>query len=260
METTVSTHTTTRRSALGRGAALLFLSAALVVAPGCARQTAGEASDPAAAKALFDQALVASLEGDTLAAEDLMFELVQRHPDTPHGRAARARLSGSGSALMVGTMGVLAAVAIPAFMKYVRRSKTSEATMNVRRMFDGAVAFYMTDRYGPDGQLLPRRFPQTTPPSPDRKFCEDGDDGFNADPSVWKHPGWQELNFAVDGAHRYQYQFISVGTGTDAMFTARALGDLNCDGVLSTFERVGVVDDEGDPNGGAGLYVNMELE
>ncbi len=39
------------------------------------------------------------------------------------------------------TAGVLAAVAIPAFMKYIRRSKTVEASMNVRRLWDSEVAY-----------------------------------------------------------------------------------------------------------------------
>lgn len=239
---------------------LAALLAALFVLPGCTGRSDGPANDPAAARALFDRAIVADLNGDALAAEALMLELAHEHGETPHGRAAIARLGSSGGTAMVGVAGVLAAVAIPAFMKYTRRSKTSEATMNVRRMFDGAVAFYSSEQIGPDGSLLPRRFPQTTAPSPDRRFCDDGDDGFAADPSVWRQPGWQELNFAIDGGHRFQYQFISKGSGRTAEFTARALGDLDCDGVLSTFERVGFVDDEGNVNGGSGLYTSNELE
>lgn len=242
-----------------RTAALLL--AACLAAPGCSRDAAPEAGrdDAAAARALFDRAIVADLEGDALAAEDLMFELAARHPDTAHGRAARARVSG-GMALGVAGAGILAAVAIPAFMKYQRRSKTSEAVINVRRMFDAAVTFYHAERADRGGKRLPPRFPQTTPPSPGRPFCEDGDDGFAHDPEVWEHPGWRELEFAIDGPHRYQYQFISEGTGAGAMFTARALGDLNCDGVLSTFERVGTVDAEGNVTGGAGMYTANELE
>ena len=41
--------------------------------------------------------------------------------------------------IVVAIIGILAAVAIPAFMKYIRRSKTVEATMNVRKLFDSSV-------------------------------------------------------------------------------------------------------------------------
>ena len=42
--------------------------------------------------------------------------------------------------IVVAIMGLLAAIAIPAFTKYIRRSKTSEAVMNLRKLFDGSVA------------------------------------------------------------------------------------------------------------------------
>ncbi|HWE31202.1 MAG TPA: prepilin-type N-terminal cleavage/methylation domain-containing protein, partial [Polyangia bacterium] len=45
--------------------------------------------------------------------------------------------------IVVAIIGVLAAVAIPSFIKYTRRSKTSEALMNIRKMYDGAVAYYV---------------------------------------------------------------------------------------------------------------------
>ncbi|MEZ4468229.1 MAG: prepilin-type N-terminal cleavage/methylation domain-containing protein, partial [bacterium] len=40
--------------------------------------------------------------------------------------------------IVVAIIGILAAVAIPAFMRYIRNSKTSEATINLRKIFDGA--------------------------------------------------------------------------------------------------------------------------
>jgi len=44
--------------------------------------------------------------------------------------------------IVVAIIGILAAVAIPAFMKYIRRSKTVEATMNVRKLFDSSVSYF----------------------------------------------------------------------------------------------------------------------
>src|SRR5262245_41418193 len=39
-------------------------------------------------------------------------------------------------------IGILAAVAIPAFMKTARKAKGTEGTVNLRRMYDGARMYY----------------------------------------------------------------------------------------------------------------------
>jgi type IV pilus assembly protein PilA len=44
--------------------------------------------------------------------------------------------------IVVAIIGVLAAIAIPAFINYVRRSKTSEAGSNLKSLFTGAQAYY----------------------------------------------------------------------------------------------------------------------
>ena len=44
------------------------------------------------------------------------------------------------------------------------------------------------------------------------------------------------------------------------MFTARAVGDLDCDGTYSTFEFAGRVLPDGSLRGAEGIYKNLELE
>jgi len=44
--------------------------------------------------------------------------------------------------IVVAIIGILSAVAIPAFIMYIRRSKTVEATMNIRKMFDSSIAYF----------------------------------------------------------------------------------------------------------------------
>lgn len=44
------------------------------------------------------------------------------------------------------------------------------------------------------------------------------------------------------------------------MFTPGAHGDLNCDGLRSTFERVGTIDESGTVSRGLGLYKNNPKE
>jgi len=55
----------------------------------------------------------------------------------------------------------------------------------------------------------------------------------------WDNPSWQALTFAISDPHYYSYEYTSDGTGTNAQFTARANGNLDGDGTLSTFERAG---------------------
>lgn len=226
--------------------------------PGSTPVGADAANDPTAARALFDRAGVAALRGDQITHDDLMLRLATEHPDTRHGRAARARLGGSSTS--VAAVGVLAAVAVPAFMKYQRRAKTVEATINVRKLFDSAISAYTLSDLAPDGTPQPRRFPPTVALTPARSPCDLGADKLVPGPDTWSHPTWQALNFAIDDPHYYRYEFISEGQGRSARFTARALGDLDCDGVLSTFERVGHIDEEGNVSGGAGIFVANEFE
>ncbi len=42
--------------------------------------------------------------------------------------------------IVVVILGILAAVAIPAFTRYVKRSKTSEATGNISKIYQGEVS------------------------------------------------------------------------------------------------------------------------
>jgi prepilin-type N-terminal cleavage/methylation domain-containing protein len=56
--------------------------------------------------------------------------------------------------IVVTIIGVLASLAIPALIQSVRRSKTSEATMNIRRIFDGAITAYQADATSRAGGVL----------------------------------------------------------------------------------------------------------
>ncbi len=174
-----------------------------------------------------------------------------------HGLLARTEGKVSGVAFIVGAM---AAVAVPSFIKYQRRAKTSEASMNVRKMFDSSVSYYNEERATREGIILPPQFPATVALTPTQDLCATGGGKYIPTADTWNNPTWQALNFAMDDPHYYRYAYVSSGTGPGAMFTARAIGDLDCDGVLSTFERIGVVDAEGNVNGGSGVYRENELE
>ncbi len=75
----------------------------------------------------------------------------------------------------------------------------------------------------------------TTPagPTPLPDCCEQG--GVCAENvAQWKTPGWQALQFSIDGAHRFTYSYVPDPSGRSAIL--RAVGDLDCDDVMSLYE------------------------
>ena len=48
--------------------------------------------------------------------------------------------------IVVAIIGILAAIAIPAFLRAVKKSKTSEAEGNVKKMVDGAKTYFTTEQ------------------------------------------------------------------------------------------------------------------
>ena len=139
-------------------------------------------------------------------------------------------------------LGVLAAVAIPAFTKYTRRSKTTEAIFALDKMKTGARQYYVTDHWDTNGNLMPKEFPNVSNWTPSKPCCGKKCRTLS---TTWDKAGWNKLHFAMNEPHYYQYKFISSGTGSSAKYTAMARGDLDCDGEYSTFEIRGSVDSQG---------------
>lgn len=126
---------------------------------------------------------------------------------------------------------------------YDRRSKTVEATMNVRKLYDSSVSYYEAEHATSAGEILPKQFPASVVLSPAKSCCEQGGK-CNPSPAAFENESWAALNFSVDDPHYFQYEYISSGTGKNAKFTARAIGDLDCNGDKWIFERSGYVNDD----------------
>ncbi len=150
--------------------------------------------------------------------------------------------------IVVAIIGILAAIAIPAFINYVKRSKTSEAGANLKSLFQGAAAYYDSENWGQGMVTAGASAAAST-------HCTVDD----ADPSSYTASeakfvvDWQSetvaasytaLNFAPADPLYYEYHVTEEdGTGncgtaasqTDTyVFTAN--GDLDGDGAESTFE------------------------
>jgi type IV pilus assembly protein PilA len=176
--------------------------------------------------------------------------------------------------IVVAIIGILAAVAIPAFMKYIKKSKTSEAREHVQKIYTGARQYYM-DNPNPGFTPLPPQFPgaagATTAVTPVLGDCCAQGGKCAPARAQWEAPAadgeiWTALQFSMDDPHYYMYQYATVDptfTGTNtADFTARAFGDLDCNGTYSTFEMIGKVDQTtaDGPSGSAALSRVKELE
>jgi prepilin-type N-terminal cleavage/methylation domain-containing protein len=115
---------------------------------------------------------------------------------------------------VVAIIGILAAVAIPAFVKYIRKAKTSEALINLPTI----VALEKAHRMD-HGEYL------ACPKNPPELVCA-------AKPSAWKRmDAWERLGFRPDGDQLYQYRVTLKGDG----FIAEAVGDLDCDKKTSRY-------------------------
>jgi type IV pilus assembly protein PilA len=169
--------------------------------------------------------------------------------------------------IVVAIIGILAAVAIPAFMKYIRRSKTVEATMNVRKLFDSSVSYFEGEHADKGGNVLAKQFPVNAGPDPGGAAptatgpcCGQNGDKCQPKPSNFTAETWSALNFSVDDPFYFVYQYVSAGVDTNANFQAWAFGNLDCDTVNSTYERSGSVMSDRSVSGGSGLYSRNEIE
>ncbi len=170
--------------------------------------------------------------------------------------------------IVVAIIGILAAVAIPAFMKYIKKSKTTEARQFVKKISDGARSYFMdqTNAKGISATPIPKQFPVSAPQEePNAGCCGAGKDKCAPDPTLWTDPSWVALQFSVDDPHYYAYNYIKgpvTGSTATEAYTARARGDLDCNGTFSTFEMYGVYDPalSDGPSGSGGLYRESELE
>jgi type IV pilus assembly protein PilA len=166
--------------------------------------------------------------------------------------------------IVVAIIGILAAVAIPAFMKYMRKSKTTEATQGVKKIYDGARSYYLEENTARGtGVPIAKQFPVSAAVTPTETCCGSPGGKCVPDPADWDDVAgsWNALKFSMEDPFYFQYQYAASGTDDTSQFTARALGDLDCDTTLSTFEMAASINpDDNSVQGSAGIYKNKELE
>jgi type II secretory pathway pseudopilin PulG len=148
------------------------------------------------------------------------------------GSPFAADLTAGYNGLMVPTaaIGAMAAVAIPAFLEYMKKSKVSESALQLNRLAKYLRAIYAANSAVPIGTA------PLTPATP----CCDGPDHKCFDPAAWTDQAvWKELDFSVDEAHLFRYDYASTDGKT---FVAHAVADLDCDGEVVTYTLSGEPD------------------
>lgn len=157
-------------------------------------------------------------------------------------------------AIGVALLGSLTAVAIPAFSRDLHASRFVEPTDGLVRVGASAVAY--AELAEPDALPFPDSAPLTPAVPPRGKKA--------ADPlGTWDGPTWKALSFrpVAEGVpHAFAFSFERLAGGN--AFVAQARGDLDGDGVLSTFEIRGHARRAAGekPAVAPGMYVEAELE
>ena len=169
---------------------------------------------------------------------------------------------------------ITSTIAVPAFIKYMRRAKTTEAIDELDKIYKASSSYYTTPYVeAGTGKKIDCQFPASQPMTPDVRnlnccggpMDQDKDDRCDVSTVQWTTPTWSALNFQMNDQHYFGYEYASSGVLATAKFTASAYADLDCDGVLSTFQRYGYGDVtasayECSMMGSSAFYKNNETE
>ncbi|MBK8253338.1 MAG: hypothetical protein IPK82_11820 [Polyangiaceae bacterium] len=156
------------------------------------------------------------------------------------------------AAAIFGVVGSVLAVAIPGFVRNLSASKLSEPIDGLDRMVTNAIGYAETHpheiSFPPSAPLTPAQVPRgvrATDP-----------------PEVWEHLTWKSLQFGFTEAHAFAFQFTTdFDPNTQVFrFTATSHGDLDGDGMLSTFEVKGERLPGQSPKVLPGMFVDHEVE
>jgi type IV pilus assembly protein PilA len=146
--------------------------------------------------------------------------------------------------IVVAIIGILAAVAIPAFITYIKKSKTSEARGNVKGIAWGVIQYFDDEHDNSVTRLVPASsatyIPNSTPTAV--KYSIEAN-------STYFSLGqpWQAIQFGIDGDFYYAYSWqaaacasspcASSPAAASEVGVALALGDLDGDAIYATYWR-----------------------
>jgi hypothetical protein len=121
--------------------------------------------------------------------------------------------------------GSVLAAAMPAFVRNLHASRLVEPIDGVSTLAARAVA-------RAQGRPIEHAFPTSVGPTPERV---PRGERVTDPPGTWDHATWRTLEFGFVVPHSFSFDFESKNTPSIATFRVRAQGDLDGDGVLSSF-------------------------
>lgn len=165
--------------------------------------------------------------------------------------------------IAVAIIGVLAAVALPAFIQYTARAKTSESINNLKAIYTHSVAYYTGHRSGAGlmstmvGRCIVDGTTGTIPATP------------GSSPQTANFP--TEPTFRALGIPTAEYIYYGYGVDSagancgiaannNAVYTFYAVGDLDGDTTTSRFELACGTDTNAELYRAPGFYVVNEFE
>jgi len=174
--------------------------------------------------------------------------------------------------IVVSILGILSSIAIPAFIRYIQRAKTSEARSNLQKIYAGAVVYYNSEhvKRGFDANtLLSHRFPCDSSPTgslwcPETvpagtKTSQPKECWLNNEPDEGQI--WKALDFFIGDHNYYAYRYVCTEFNSMSAFQGQAAADLDGDGITSFYERAGYAEEStGSGVGAAGIYEHNPLE
>jgi hypothetical protein len=152
-------------------------------------------------------------------------------------------------AATVAVLGSVLAVFVPTFVRNVHASRFAEPQDGLKRIAMRATALAAGESpesaYPESVGLTPAQVPQGKP---------------TTDPAgTWEQNTWRKLDFRLEGPHYYSFSFESSRAAGVSRFTAVAHGDLDGDGILSTFSISGESKLGAEPTTGP-IFMQREIE
>lgn len=159
------------------------------------------------------------------------------------------QLSALETVAIIAVAGSVLASTLPAFITNLRASRLAEPVDGLAHLAAKATAFAV-------GRPIELAYPASVALTPARVPTGQR----VTDPAgTWAHPTWRRLDFDFADPHSFSFEFSSVLAANVSTFVVRAHGDLDGDGVTSTFEITGESKEGFEPTLGS-LRVHREVE
>jgi type IV pilus assembly protein PilA len=164
--------------------------------------------------------------------------------------------------IVVAIIGILAAMAVVGYSRFMRSAKTAEAKQALGSMVKGNIAEYNNEAgetavlavgaSATGANMICDQAAASVPAA----ITDVAGKKYQSSAANWRggdatpdstHPhgkGFPCLKFSIDTPQAFMYSYLATGyAATGATFTARANGDLNADGAMSVFDYNGSVTD-----------------